>query len=176
VFQQWSPRVSLLCNNDPPSCMLPTLTGKMWQTHGLAHKVSSFTLEHEEHLKHEHVLPQHGSLSPMPLPFSACLHLGLCSLGLIPVALSPPPRSFPHWVGNPMGFYHLRFDHPGLGRPGIPPVGLDRRRRYATFRDYASWGHPQVMPCTPAPDQAFNTQAFPQHGCSWGLAPFCLLL
>jgi hypothetical protein len=68
---------------------------------------------------------------------------------------SPPPEGFhprfcpsgalSHWAlpsegWRPLGFYHLRLDHPGLGNTKTAPGSL------ASSGDCAPWGYPNITP------------------------------
>jgi hypothetical protein len=112
----------------------------------------------------------HRACSPS-LPPLGLLHFGASRTGL-----APPPPALPSHCWKPLGFCHCRLDHPGLGGPGQPPMGLGYLWGLRLLGKPARYFHPTFAPNWDCNPWGFNTQAFPQHASSQGSSPLLLLL
>jgi hypothetical protein len=100
------------------------------------------------------VLPQWGSLPYVFAPF------GLPHFGASSPIFATHHRTFPLLGCKPLGFYHIRLDHPGLGKTGTVTEGLGHSLGLASIGNYSPWEHRQLKPTTPAPSRAFNPWGF----------------
>lgn len=79
------------------------------------------------------------------------LFLLLFQFLLLLLLLTPYSRAsslallLPDWT--PLGLYHLRLDHPGLGRSGSVPEGFHRPQGEVASGNCTPWGH--HMQCLP---------------------------
>jgi hypothetical protein len=128
-----------------------------------------------------------GNRQPSGLPPRGEINTGICTTRIPPPqvfarfahrARFPQLTSFPVGLPSlgwkPLGFYHLRSDHRGQGKP----LSCTREIRNKISRGLSevmapSCSQPGFKPC------GFNTRPLPQHGveppCTWACCRFPLL-